>query len=852
MGKTLIITEKPSVAREYATILKVNGKGDGRIENGEYVITWCVGHLVEMLYPEKYDIKYKKWNLSDLPFLPEQYQYGVIENVRQQYEIVQKQMHREDVDTILYAGDSGREGEVIIQLIRNMSGVRPGMEEKRVWIDSCTEEEILRGIREAKGMEHYDNLANAGIMRAIEDYAMGINFSRALSVKYGSMLNRAANTRSYSAIAIGRVMTCVLGMVVRREREIREFVETPFYRIMGTFAREGAEYTGEWKAVEGSRYFQSPVLYKENGFKREEDAKRLIAELKQQSQAKVLAVQKSTEKKRPPLLFNLAELQAECSKRYKISPDATLKIAQELYERKLTTYPRTDARVLTTAIAKEIYKNLNGLKNYTPTAMYTNEVLTEKRYQKLEKTMYTDDKKVTDHYAIIPTGQVTEYQRLNDMQKKVYDLIVRRFLSIFYPPTIYQKANITTQAGKESFFTSVKVLKDPGYLVVAQPKTKEEKEEEKEAANQRLLSLILSFKKGDVVEIKGYEIKEGKTSPPKRYTSGSMVLAMENAGNLIEDEELRAQIKGAGIGTSATRAGIIEKLVQIKYLNLNHKTQVLTPSRFGEMIYEVVVLTIPSMLNPEMTASWEKGLAGVEQGEISTEQYRETLEKYVRRYTDQIKQNELQDVIAKRIEPFATGSGYETMGSSDRHDIDANCPMCGGKIQTTPFGYGCSNYKSDKSGCTFSIGAIAGKRLSEEEAATLIRNGSIKEVRGFRSKTGKFFSAGLKLEDYQDAKGNAGKRVAFDFGEPKQPSESEIACPKCQKKLMQETWNYTCECGYKISRRVAGLELPESTIEELIRTGKCATLEGFTSKAGKTFSAALTADADGRIQFQWN
>ncbi len=775
MGKTLIITEKPSVAREYASILHVNGKGNGVIENEEYVITWCVGHLVEMCYPESYDIKYKKWNLEDLPFLPKTYQYAVIDNVKKQYEIVHSLLHDDRITKILYAGDSGREGQVIIELIRRFGGVKEEVEERRVWIDSCTEEEIKRGIREAKPMSEYDNLANAGIMRAIEDYAMGINFSRALSVKYGKMLNKAANTNKYVAIAIGRVMTCVLGMVVRREREIRNFKETPFYRVVSTFGEDETEFQGEWKAVEGSDYFESPLLYKENGFRKKENALQLIESLKPYSQGTIASIQKTTEKKKPPLLFNLAELQAECSKRFKISPDETLKIAQELYERKLTTYPRTDARVLTTAIAKEIGKNLKGLTQYADVKPFLTYISSNGLYKGLEKTPYTDDKKVTDHYAIIPTGQVTVIDKLSSTQRKVYDLIVRRFLSIFYPPALYQKANISVKLGEEKFFTSVKVLKDPGFLQVMQSINTNEKaltnekedsesddEETKEISNEDLLEMINRFKKGDSVATRGMMIKEGKTSPPKRYTSGSMVLAMENAGNLIEDEELRAQIKGAGIGTSATRAEIIDKLVRIGYLKLNKKTQILTPMEFGEMIYEVVFMTMPSMLNPEMTASWEKGLASVERGERTVDEYRDTLEKYVVKYLDNVKKEDLSVPIAEKIKPIAVGAGYENVWNHDKHDIEAKCPLCGGVIGTTSFGYGCRNYKSDGSGCGFSIGTIAKKRLSENEVIQLLSEKKIANVKGFRSKNGRLFDAGLELEIYEEG-GKKKSKINFIF-----------------------------------------------------------------------------------------
>ena len=635
MVMLLIITEKPSVAQEFARILGVSGRNDGYIENSDYVITWCVGHLVEMVYPEVYDEKYKKWKLEDLPFLPKDYKYDVIPAVSRQYDVVHKMLHREDIDTVYWAGDAGKEGQTIEENIRMYGGVREGMKELRVWIDSQTEEEIKRGIREAKPMSDYANLGKSGIMRTIEDYAMGINFSRAMSVKYGNLLNDAAGTRNYTAIAVGRVMTCVLGMVVIREREIRNFVETPFYRVVGSFTDANIE--AEWKVVEGSKYFESPLLYKENGFKKQESAENLIQELSGKT-AVVESIERGTSRKKAPLLFNLAELQAECSKRFKISPDETLQVAQDLYEKKLTTYPRTDARVLSTAVAKEIGKNISRLKGYEPVQGYVERIMKEGLHYNIAKTQYTDDSKITDHYAIIPTGQLTELRSLNELQRSVYDLIVRRFLSIFYPAAEYQTVKLVVAVGEEKLFAGAKALKAPGFLEIAGRKQEEEKEGSNKEDNEEtdspgLLELADQLTKGQELPVNGYSLKEGSTKPPKRYTSGSMVLAMENAGQLIEDEELRAQIKGSGIGTSATRAEIIKKLVRIGYLHLNKKSQILSPEVLGEMVYEVVNMTVPALLNPKMTASWEKGLDGITRGTVIMEDYREKLEDFIRKET---------------------------------------------------------------------------------------------------------------------------------------------------------------------------------------------------------------------------
>jgi len=662
MGKSVYIAEKPSVAQEFAKALKLNTKRrDGYLESDEAIVTWCVGHLVTMSYPEEYDPALKRWNLQT-------FKYEVIPSVAKQFQIVSGILNREDVDTIYVCTDSGREGEYIYRLVEQEAHVE-GKKRRRVWIDSQTEEEILRGIREAKDLSEYDNLGASAYLRAKEDYLMGINFSRLLTLKYGNSISNFLQTK-YSVVSVGRVMTCVLGMVVRREREIRDFVKTPFYRVLSTIDAQGHTFEGEWRAVKGSRYFESYDLYKENGFKERKKAEELIQYLQTPDEesvnvagiqgqsglnCRIESIEKKKEKKNPPLLYNLAELQNDCSKRFKISPDETLRIVQELYEKKLVTYPRTDARVLSTAVAKEITRNLNGLSKYPMAAPYMQDILNFGSYKTLAKTRYVNDKQITDHYAIIPTGQgLNALSTVSSTAKGVYDLIVRRFLSIFYPPAVYQKVAIVTKIKEESFFSSFKVLAEEGYLKVAGiPKKKASQTATKDSSNGNsentnndtndeagsdssdqsldtgLFEVIKLLKKGAVLQVRALDIKEGETSPPKRYNSGSMILAMENAGQLIEDEELRAQIKGSGIGTSATRAEILKKLVNIKYLALNKKTQVITPTLQGEMIYDVVDHSIRSLLNPELTASWEKGLNYVAEGSITSDEYMRKLDHFI-------------------------------------------------------------------------------------------------------------------------------------------------------------------------------------------------------------------------------
>lgn len=673
------------MAREFANALKVSATSrDGYLESETAIVTWCVGHLVTMSYPEVYDEKYKRWSFDTIPFLPAEFKYEVIESSRKQFNIVSSLLKRPDVTTIYVCTDSGREGEYIYRLVEQMSGVT-GKERRRVWIDSQTEEEILRGIREAKDLSEYDNLSDAAYLRAKEDYLMGINFSRVLTLKYGRTVKDYLK-RDRAVISVGRVMTCVLGIVVNREREIRSFVKTPFYRVLGNFKLQENKITGEWRAVEGSPFYLSPKLYKENGFKEREDAQELIGHLQEEpaGDAVLESIERKKENKNPPLLYNLAELQNDCSKFFKISPDQTLGIIQELYEKKLVTYPRTDARVLSTAVAKEIHKNIGGLKNYAPAAGFAAEILNSGTYKGIAKTRYVNDKQITDHYAVIPTGQgFGSLSGLSALSAKVYELIVRRFLSIFYPAAVYQKFALCIRVKEEKFFANFKVLVDEGYQKVAyvfrkdadrQNGDKKEEDKKEDAApdgeneeseircDEAFTKLLGTLKKGDPLSTDSFEIKEGETSPPKRYTSGSIILTMENAGQFIEDEELRAQIKGSGIGTSATRAEILKKLVNIEYLSLNKKTQVLTPTLMGEMIYDVVSGSIRSLLDPALTASWEKGLTMVAEGTISSQEYMDKLSGFVGRRTEYVKQLNNQRQLYGM---FDTAAGnYKTAGSA--------------------------------------------------------------------------------------------------------------------------------------------------------------------------------------------
>lgn len=941
-SSVLIINEKPSVSQDFKKALmvqqteKTNGyiEGYSSILDRNVVITWCVGHLVEMCYPDKYDESLKDWRLETLPFLPEKYKYEVIQNVKKQFDIVKKFLV--SMENVYYAGDSGREGIYIQALVRQMSGRKDGGREKVVWIDSYTVGEIRRGIRDAMDYSEYAPMISSGYERAVEDYSVGINFSRALTIKYAGILKAACKESRYIPISVGRVMTCVLGMIVSREREIQNFKPTPFFRIIANLDIEGTTIKAEWRIPEGSRYFDSPLIYENTGFKKKADAEQFMKNLPEETVIDMIDF--SVEKKKAPALFNLAELQSECAKKLHISPAKTLEIAQHLYEKKLTTYPRTDARVLSTAVANEIEKNITGLSAYEPFKKFCDVILDNSYDMEIGRyAKYVDDSKITDHYAIIPTGVMAAEANLSDLERKVYNMICVRFLSIFYPPAEYQRVKLQVKAGEELFTSQYKLLLKPGYYEIAGVPDEKEKNAEK------LIEVIKTLKDGMKLPA-SYSSEKGETAAPRRYTSGSIVLAMENAGQLIEDEELREQIKKTGIGTSATRADTLLKLIRLNYINQNEKTQVLTPTNMGNMIYEVVRLTVPSMLNPEFTANWEKGLENVKLGKITGEEYRRKSEDFVRKEVNKMKEEDLTKEVAGKVRKYAVDknfkadsgpfeskltnikcpmcedgmirttpygyccsnhkkdegcgfavgmisgvnlserdlkslvengrtrviSGFEGKGkkkfdailvygeedgklklsfdfSENRADVvsGCRCPKCRGKIEKYPFGYKCENNdKDDEDSCSFFIGKISGKSLSEKNIVDLLTKGVTGSITGFKSKNGKKFSAALKMDK------STGK-LSFVFPERKPAEESSLLCPYCQKPLMRDEWKYSCDCGYKIPHVVAKKQLTENQVGQMINNGQTGKIDGFISKKGKKFAAVLKADQDGNITFDF-
>ena len=795
--RKLIITEKPSVAAQFAKALGVDGKQDGYIENNDWIITWCIGHLVTLSYPEKYDAHLKSWNLTDLPFLPEQYKYEVIADVKKQFGIVKTQLNRTDVSEIYNAGDSGREGEYIQRLVYTQAGHNPKARIRRVWIDSQTDDEIKRGIREAKPESVYDNLSNAAYMRAIEDYAIGINLSRALSCKFGYEFNKRISSSKYRPLAVGRVMTCVLGLIVEREIEIRNFRPVDFYKIDAAHDEYG--FASHWKAVKGTPHFESNLLYNDTGFKSKADAESFLSMLQLDPKMIVDKAESKIEKKNAPLLYNLAELQSDCAKKFKISPDETLAVAQRLYEAKLTTYPRTDARVLSTAISKEISKNISGLTKNTSVNAYAEKILQNNWMRGIEKTRYCDDSKITDHYAIIPTGVVSDNFQSNT-DRLVYGLIVKRFLSIFYPAAEYSKVSVELlHDSKERFFASEKQLVSTGYLEVLG----------KDAAdNDASDGNLVALKKGMTIS-SDFKMLTSTTQPPKRYTSGSMILAMENAGNLIEDEDLRAQIKGSGIGTSATRAEVISKLVKNDYIGLDKKTQVLAPTNTGFAVYDIVKDNIPSMLSPRMTASWEKGLSEIESGAITQAKYRQTLEKFV---TDTV--------------TLIKGRKAE-QGAAREKSVVGKCPVCGKDLYMTEKGYFCSGYKKgDKKSCKFAFSkTLSGVPIPQEQVNKLLAG----------EKTDVLHIIGQK-GDYDVCLIIKDGAVELEF--PK--DESDIICPNCGNNLMRGKYEYECSCGFKVQHLIAGIELSEDQVQSLFTGGKTELIHGFKKKNGGTFDAIVT------------
>lgn len=843
MGKSIIIAEKPSVGMEYARILGVSDKKNGYLESERWIVTWTVGHLITMSYPEKYDESLKEWSLNTLPFLPESYKYEVIKEVKNQFGIVKGLYNREDIDTIYYAGDSGREGLYIQMLVRQFAGHTRGIKEKVVWIDSQTEEEVLRGISEAKDISDskYKNLTDAGYMRAIEDYVLGINFSRALSVKYAAMVNTGTNQKKKKPISVGRVMSCVLGMIVDRDREIRNFKETLFYRVTGTFEVHGQSLNCEWKLTDKSRYYNTPDVYSDFGFNDENKAREMISGL--ENIFTISDIEKKKRKKNPPLLFNLAELQSECSKIYHISPSETLSIAQSLYEKKLTTYPRTDARVITNAILKEITRNLEGIGKNPEYSDFINEI---RECHYMIGSKFVDDSQVTDHYAIIPTGVSASDKQLTEQEKRIYNLICCRFIASFYPGAEYEEIVYECTTGSETFYGKGKYLVDKGYMHVLGVPENEVMLDEKQIMT--LSNIII----GEQFECE-YGIKNGKTMPPSRYTMGSIILAMENAGKYVEDEELREHIKKNGIGTSATRSDVINKLLALNYISADKKL-VLTPGSMGEMIYEIISLTVPELLNPEMTAKWEKDLSAIADGTLEKDRYLENLYSFIRDGIKKIKDNLDDKTVMSRIRPFANGQIYKEYKKFDNWNTKLKCPLCGDDIETTEWGFKCKSNKNKTQGCQFFMGGtIKGHRLLTKELATLFSSGKVGPLYDFVSDNGVPFGANLIWDNHS-------KRISFEIVNLPW-KKTEYRCPGCGGAIVVQNGIYKCvnnkgkgiedSCKFFIGK-VAGKTIPDKEIGELCKNKKTGLIRGFKNSDKKLFDAFLVWNKEKKkVDFQF-
>lgn len=828
--KKIIVAEKKSVGDAYANALNVkDSTHNGYYENNEWIVTWTVGHLITLSFPEKYSEELKEWKLETLPFLPEKMKYEVIEDVKKQFNIIKELYNRPDIETIYYAGDAGREGLYIQTLVRQFAGVNKSAKELVVWIDSQTNEEILKGIAQARDISEYDNMKKSGYMRAIEDYLTGINFSRLLSVKYSALVNSGSGQKYRKPISVGRVMTCVLGMIVNKEREIRNFKPKNFYRVIGTMHLSSSTIEVEWRCTEKSKYFNTPFVYDDFGFHKEADAKEFISTLG--DKLKIIDITNKKKKKNPPLLFDLAELQSECSKKLHISPSQTLKVAQSLYEKKITTYPRTDARVLSTAVYKEIEKNLNGLKK-GPYSEYISEI-DSNRWEIASKCV--DDSKVTDHYAIIPTGVINN--DLSLIEKQVYELICRRFIAAFYPAAEYENIKIEAVNGQEVFVGMSKILGYEGfYKVLGKP----------EDVSRNNISDTVSVLEGGKEYMSDFSLKKGEVASPNRYSSGSIILAMKNAGSLIEDEELREQIKSDGIGRSSTRAEIIDKLIRLNYIELNEKTQILSPTNFGEMIYEVVAATLPSMLSVEITAEWERGLDQIASGQLPYEEYRKKLYEYIETECKRVIAMDDITEMKNRIKPYATNAIKEQIKEFDPYNTKIRCPLCGDEIETTSWGFKCKSNISKTEGCNFSIGDIAGHRLLTNELYYLLTTGKCGPFYDFVSEKKKNFAAYLTWD-------NETKRLGFEMTDMPW-SKTELFCPICKSPILERDGYYKCakkECDFKIGK-ILGKKIPLKQMELLTTKGSTEMIRGFKGKDDNSFNAALVWDSENnKITFKF-
>src|SRR3954469_15078315 len=805
MGKKLIIAEKPSVANDIARALgRFTRKGD-YFESDDYVLSSAVGHLLELAVPDEYEVKRGKWSFKHLPVIPPRFELAPLERSEQRLNVLLRLMKRKDVTGLVNACDAGREGELIFRYIVQHAKLKKPIE--RLWLQSMTPQSIREGFARLRADKEMLPLADAAKSRSEADWLVGINGTRAMT---------AFNSKEggFYLTTVGRVQTPTLAILVEREDKIRAFTARDYWEVHARFGAKAGEYPGRWFDAQ---------------FKKDEDAERKAERLWDAKAASAIVAAcngkkgVATEETKPatqmsPLLFDLTSLQREANGRFGFPARMTLSLAQALYEKhKVLTYPRTDSRALPEDYLPTVKDTLKTLGETTAFSTFARQIL-KQGWAKPNKRIF-DNSKISDHFAIIPTLQTPKH--LNEAEQKLYDLVVRRFLAVFYPAAEYLQTTRITRVDQHHFRTEGRVLQSPGWLAVYGRATGEE---------AQTLAAIEPNEKVPVLEVAE---QATQTKPPPRYTEATLLSAMEGAGKLVEDDELREAMGTKGLGTPATRAAIIEGLIREEYVNREGRELVPTPKAFS-LLFALHMLHLVELASPELTGEWEHKLKLIEAGKLSREEFMEQIGELVRKMVAVIKEGEIPDVV------YAT--------------VSAPCPKCGGVVQENYRKFQCQK-------CDFSLWKVtSGREWSPEEVAQLITKRSIGPLTGFRSRIGKPFSAVMRLTD--------DFRTEFDFGQDKGENEEAPdfssqeplgACPKDRGRVFEHGMAYTCEnavgpkraCDFRSGRMILQQPIEREQMKKLLETGRTDLLTGFVSKKGRRFKAFLVKQPDGKIGFEF-